>query len=67
MWVTVKNRRCKKCGVVGGIFFAQKQRITQISINNICKICKSVERSEYYYKHDKMKRYLDWNKEIESR
>lgn len=64
MWVKVKNRRCKKCGVVGGMFFAQKQRITQISINNICKTCKSVERSEYYYKHDKHKRYLNYKNGI---
>lgn len=60
MWVNVKNKRCKLCGIVGGIFFAQRQRKKQVAINNICKSCKSVERSEYYFEHEKLQRYMKW-------
>lgn len=58
MWLKVKDRICKGCGCMGGIFFAQKQRKIQVAINNICKECKAIERSEYYYKHEKYQRYM---------
>ena len=58
MWIYDPNRECGKCTIKDTIFFAQKQRGNQISINNICWDCKTEERSNYYYRKDKHKRYL---------
>ena len=58
MWIYHPGRRCATCGETDTIFFAQKQRENQITVNNKCIDCKKLERSEYYYKHDKYQRYL---------
>lgn len=58
MWIYDPNRRCKICGITNTLFFAQKQRTEQITVNNICQGCKKFERSEYYYAKDKIRIYL---------
>lgn len=63
MWIYDPDRKCNECGATDTAFFAQKQRKNQITVNNICQPCKAKQRSEYYYKHDKMKVYLRWKKE----
>lgn len=62
MWIYDADKCCATCGIKDALFFAQKQRGNQITVNNKCIDCKKVERSEYYYSHDKYKRYIKWTR-----
>ena len=70
MWIYDPDRICE-CGEADTAFFAQRGKKSvsdpkrkRISILNICFNCKTKERSKYYYKHDKLKRYKDYVRSI---
>lgn len=67
MWVYDPKRECNYCGATDTSFFAQKQRKKQLTINNKCFECKKKERSRYYYKKEKYKRYLEHVRKNNSR
>jgi hypothetical protein len=60
-YIKQKRRVCKKCGVSGGIFYAQKRnnRPTKLNIHNICRRCKREDIKDSYYRctEDKFTRY----------
>lgn len=65
-YIKMKNRKCNKCGVAGGLFYAQKRnnRPTKLNIHFICQRCKREDIKDNYYKcSNPGKRY---NKSIEN-
>lgn len=57
MWVYDPNRVCNKCGNTNTAFLMQKQRGNQLTINNLCFMCRRRYKSIYYYKKEKLQRY----------
>ncbi len=51
-YVRRKYRICKKCGIVGGLFYAQKRkdRPTKVNIHDICQLCKRQDVADSYYR-----------------
>lgn len=60
-YILQKNRVCSKCGVVGGLFYAQrrKNRPLKLNIHRICQRCKREDNRDSYYRcsEGKRKRY----------
>lgn len=51
-YIKMKRRVCKKCGVIGGLFYAQKRinRPTKVNIHSICQRCKREDVQDSYFK-----------------
>lgn len=65
-YIIQKRRVCNKCGLSGGMFYAQRRtdRPTKLNIHKICQRCKREDVKDSYYRcSDPEKRY---NKSIEN-
>lgn len=51
-YIKRKYTVCSKCGVIGGLFYAQKRdnRPTKINIHRICQRCKREENQDSYFR-----------------
>lgn len=51
-YVRRKYRSCKKCGIIGGLFYAQKRknRPTTLNIHDVCQLCKRQDVADSYYR-----------------
>lgn len=63
MYLEQKYRTCKKCGTIGGLFFAVKRtnRPTKLNIHNVCILCKREDNRESYHRCYKLnpKKYYE--------
>lgn len=57
MWIYDPKRVCNTCGVTDTAFFAQMSK-GKLSVNNMCSPCKKKENRKFYFKNEKMRRYL---------
>lgn len=50
-FVRRKNKKCRKCGIVGGLFWSQKRknRPTKINVLSICQNCRRYDMQQVYY------------------
>ena len=51
-YIKFKNKVCSKCGIVGGLFYAQKRknRPTKLNIHRICQRCKREDIQDSYFR-----------------
>lgn len=67
-YILQKNRICKECGVIGGLFYVQNRsnRPTKLNIHRVCRRCKRDKNKDSYYRCSEGKRRNRYNISIEN-